>query len=168
MKILCTSFVFCLMIVFIGCSQISVQHDYDKNADFKSLETYNWLPIPKSIEINRLDIKRIKNAVNTQLEAKGLRMTSDDPDFLIATHINIQDRIDGINVGESYGYRYGGRLYIYEEGTLVLDFLEAQSKNVIWRGVGKGALERNPTPEKREKNINKAVEKILESFPPPL
>ena len=36
----------------------------------------------------------------------------------------------------------------------------------FWRGVAERTLDSNPTPEKTDKRINEAVEKILKGFPP--
>ena len=54
----------------------------------------------------------------------------------------------------------------YEEGTLILDFVDADAKELIWRGTATKALDSNPTPEKIEKNIGNVVAKILAKFPP--
>jgi len=42
-----------------------------------------------------------------------------------------------------------------------------KSKNLIWRGSAKAQTNTVKTPEKREKLITEAVQKILEKFPPP-
>ena len=49
-------------------------------------------------------------------------------------------------------------------GSLVLDFYDARTKQLIWRGVSSEALSNNP--EKNEKKLDKAVDKMLEHFPP--
>jgi hypothetical protein len=54
----------------------------------------------------------------------------------------------------------------YEEGTLVIDFVDAASRKLVWRGTGSGALESEPTPEETTRGIDRAVAKILEQFPP--
>ena len=179
MKTLCTFVVLCLMGLMSGCATTvyDVRYDYDTKADFAHLETYDWLPIPTSAEIDRITIERIKNAVNTQLEAKGLKMTSDDPDFLIASHVGKKEKVRIEDWGYGYGPHgrywggYGGPrgvdVYKYEEGSLILDFVEPKSKKLIWRGSAKAQINTDKTPEKREKLIAEAVQKILEKFPPP-
>jgi len=77
MKMLRLFFLLFLMVFIFSCSSVyDVQFDYDTKADFSNLKTYDWLPIPDKADIDSLTAQRIKNAVNTQLEAKGLKMTS--------------------------------------------------------------------------------------------
>ncbi len=167
----------CLMVFIISCSSVyDVQFDYDTKADFSNLKTYDWLPAPETADIDRLNLQRIKNAVNSQLGAKGLKMTSDNPDFSIATHLGTKDRVRVMNWGYGYapyGRYWGGSwgpggvdVYQYEEGSLILDFVDSKSKDLIWRGSGKAQVDSASTPESRDKLINEAVTKILENFPP--
>ena len=113
--------------------------------------------------------------MTNQLEAKGLRVSSTNPDLLIAVYIRTKERLIIISYGGSYLYPYYGHIAYwgtptirqYEEGTLLLDFVDAKSNQLIWRGSAKSDLDVVSTPERREKMINEAVRKILENFPPP-
>lgn len=160
-----------------GCSTLDIKFNYNPTTDFTRLQTFDWLPVPENAEIKKLDVDRIKNAVNSQLEAKGLRMSSQDPHFLIAMHVGKEEKIEVIEWGYSYGpvdsYWYKGAwkpgdisIYQYEEGTLVLDFVDPKTKEMIWRSVAKAEIRPGKTPEKQEQKINKAIQKILENFPP--
>ena len=60
----------------------------------------------------------------------------------------------------------GTSTYEYEEGSLILDFVDAKSKKLIWRGAAKAEVNRVNTPEKAEKLISEAVQEILKNFPP--
>jgi Domain of unknown function (DUF4136) len=51
-------------------------------------------------------------------------------------------------------------------GTLVVAMADPETKSVIWRGVASKDLDENASPEKRDKNLNKAVAKMLEKYPP--
>jgi len=161
----------CLGVLFASCSGLSVKSDYDPGVDFAGLKTYDWMPVPEQIGISDLDLARLKKAVDTQLQAKGHSVSSEKPDFLVAVHFGVEDKVRVSNTG--YGYHYGGfygssgvRTYQYEEGTLILDFVNPESKNLMWRGSATGELKNLKTPEKREQEINKVVEKILKKFPP--
>lgn len=168
-----------LLVAAVGCSTIyDVQYDYDKATDFVALETYDWLPVPDKADIDSLDVMRVQKAVNTQLQAKGLRQTSENPDFLIAEHLGREDKVSVRNWGYDYGpyggywgggYRGPGGVssFQYEEGSLILDFVDPQTKQLIWRGSAKAEVGDVRTVEKREALINEAVRKILQNFPPP-
>jgi hypothetical protein len=68
------------------------------------------------------------------------------------------------------GWRWGGfgetttTVENYRVGTLVLDFYDAHTKQLIWRGSAQEAL--SDKPEKNEKKLEKSVSKMLEHFPP--
>ena len=161
-------FLLCALLLAAGCSSVSVSNDFDSKVDFSSLHTYSWVEVPQStsenvqreLATNSLIEGRVKKAVNRQLAAKGLRETTQDPDFLIAFHTGVQDKTDIQSWGYGYGYwgmRGGGVSTInYQEGTLILDFIDPKTKNLIWRGVGKKVISEKTTPEKSEKGINEA------------
>ncbi len=166
-----------LICFIVNCASIyGVEHDYDKKVNFANLKTYDWMPIPEKANIDSLSEQRVKSAVNAELKGKGLMRTSDNPDFLIAEHLGKKDKIQVTDWGYDYGpYRgywdsypaHGGVVVSeYEEGSLILDFVDAKSKKMIWRGVAKAVVDHADTPEEREKLINEAVQEILKNFPP--
>jgi hypothetical protein len=135
------------------------------------------MQVPEKAGIDSLVVQRVKKAVNAELQAKGLMMTSDNPDFLIAQHLGTKDKVQVRNLGYDYGPRrgywggdWGGpggvSTYEYEEGSLILDFVDAKSKKMIWRGAANAEVQNIDTPEKREKLISEAVHEILKKFPP--
>jgi hypothetical protein len=38
---------------------------------------------------------------------------------------------------------------------------------LVWRGVASKALDPKASPEKRQKNLDKAVAKLMKNYPPP-
>ncbi len=160
----------CVVVLALSCSSISVSHDYDPQVNFTNLKTFSWLSFPKKAEVNQLVVRRIRDAVTGELEAKGLRLSS-NPDFLIAMHGATQEKLDITDWGyTSRRAAYWGHRDIsvqqYTEGTLILDFVDAKSKEMIWRGVASGAVDPGASPEQRTKRINEAVAKLLAKFPP--
>jgi len=66
-----------------------------------------------------------------------------------------------------YGLGYGrSRVIQYEEGTLILDFIDPELREVIWQGSAKSYVDDSMVTEKREQLIFNAVQKILKNFPP--
>ena len=75
--------------------------------------------------------------------------------------------------GMGMGYRWGGgwgttdvRVNEILVGTLVIDVADATKKEMVWRGMGVREVDVQAKAEKRDKNINNAVKKILKDFPP--
>jgi hypothetical protein len=175
MKRLCFLFVLFFAGFNVGCSPIyGVSYDYNQKFNLTHISTYDWMPIPEAANINSLDAVRIKQAVNAELKAKGLRLQAENPDFLIAPDIVTKEKLQITRWGYPYYYPYrmlnqswALDYYQYEEGTFILDFVDPISKNLIWRGAAKAALDYANTPEKREKLIKEAMHKILQNYPPP-
>jgi hypothetical protein len=178
MKTLQSLCILILIVAATGCSTVyDVQYDYDKKAVFTDLKTYDWMAAPQKTDIDSLTMSRIQKAVETELQAKGLSRSSSDPDFLIAEHIGREDKVSVRSWGYDYG-PYGGywggywgtggvSTFEYEEGTLILDFVDPQTNKLIWRGSAKAEIDTVRTVEERETLINESVQKILKNFPPP-
>ena len=107
--------------------------------------------------------------MDEKLAAKGYSVSESNPDFLIAYHGNVQSKVDVTNWGYRYPGWYGGvEVYQYDEGTLIVDFVDSTSKDLIYRGTLTAEMDRRSTDfERRQKRINEAVDKILKRFPPP-
>ena len=157
-----------------GCASIyGIKYDYDPQTDFSKYKTYDWMAVPVKANMNEFVVERVKNAVDAELGAKGLKRDSQHPDFLIAEHLMKKDTVE-IN---EWGYDYGPywdewrtdheiSSSSYEEGMLILDFVDAGTKKLLWRGSAKSDIQWVDTPQKSESLINKAVQKILQKYPP--
>jgi hypothetical protein len=177
MKITMTLVLMGILALTLSCSTIRASYDYDPEVDFSLKVTYDWLPMGKAAPDRELIVKRVKSEVTQQLAQKGVTRSEDNPDFLIAVHGGKQTKLSVEDWGYSYGrdrsggyrpYR-GGRVidvYQYEEGTLILDFVDSGSKELIWRGSATGIMAPHPTPSQRGRKVQEAVTKILENFPP--
>lgn len=172
-----------VIVVFLGmtagCAAMRVATDYDPSGNFVDLKTYGWLERPRlGVSDPRIDNTlleaRVRNAVDEVLAAKGYRKKeSGKRDFLVGYHAAIRTVMDLYSMNDYYGYRYGWgwrstdfHVYRYEVGSLVLDVVDGETKNLLWRGSAQAKVDRSATPEKREEHIRQAVGKILERFPP--
>jgi hypothetical protein len=164
-----------LSVVLAGCSS-SVKYGYDKDTNFNAYKTYSWSINTQSNQLDETTITNAKKEVNRQLAVKGLTEVSSDPDFHI--FINI-DRVLVWDTDNSYPdlrYRYqsyksrGALVWAtqYEKGLISLDFVSAESQNVIWQGSIKKVIDAVQVGYKGEEYISEAVSKILVNYPPPL
>lgn len=160
-----------------ACSGISVSHDYDPQVDFSGLRTYAWHVAPSGTPaVDSLTHQRIVRAIDDALASRGFRKVEDpNPDFKVHAMASVRERIDTqpvtVGVGYGWGHGYAGARTVmevtsYEEGTLIVDVISPGSKNLIWRGTARAAVDRDRTPEEREGRIREAAFKILEKFPP--
>jgi len=52
------------------------------------------------------------------------------------------------------------------QGGLGIDMYTPTNHKLVWRAVASKTLDRNAKPEKRQKNLNKAVTKMMNNYPP--
>ena len=158
-------------LLLFACSSVSTNYDYDLSYDFSKLRSYRWADIPSKADADPLVIQRVGAAVEAQLKAKGYAMAEGEPDFLVAAHVGHRSRIQVNDFGYGYGPHrawYGGGVdvYQYEEGTLVVDIADARKHELVWRGTATAVIDPGATPEERTEQVNEAVAKMFEQFPP--
>lgn len=169
------------VLFLMSCSPLTVRFDYDQKRDFSRFTSFDFYSIPKEIgaDSSPLVINRIKASVTRELESKGYSRSGTAPDLLVAIHTESRDRFNITHWGyhyapyddylRGYGYWSGGGIDVhqYEEGTLILDFVQADEDEMIWRGAASRALPPRSTPEDLDRLVDLAVTGILENFPPP-
>ena len=174
-----------LLLLFISsCSSVQVSSDYDKGTNFSEYKTYAYFKegIDK-VKLNDLDKKRILNAIDQELAAKGFIKTDENPQLLVNIFTKSQQEVNITNNNNypyfyaPYGY-YGWGYSPYwggsntttvstsVEGKLYIDMIDVQKKVLIWQGVGTGYIDNARTPEKKEQKIQEFVQSILANFPP--
>ena len=174
MKILKLLFLLCL-VMLTSCSSVRVVSDYDTKVDFTSYKTFAFYK--KGIDkasVSDLDKKRIMRAVEAELLAKGFSKSA-NPDILVSifTKSREQVNVSDNNIGIGWGYNpwFYGRTNIninqYTEGTLFIDFIDKNTNELIWQGIGSGAMKMSNI-EKKEERINEFVYEIISTYPPGL
>jgi hypothetical protein len=162
-----------------------VRYNFDSKADFSKFKTYKWVEIKGADHVNQLVEKQIRDAVDAELANKGLQKTdSDAADLYIAyqTAIGSEKQFTSYNTGWGYGPGWGGGWYGYGGGMsssmttgstttiyvgqLAIDMYESAKKDVVWRGTVSKTLDPKAKPEKQQKNLTKAVAKLLKNYPP--
>jgi hypothetical protein len=167
-----------VLIAVNGCAPLTVNYDYDTTADFTAMKTFVWMPSAGNAASDDLLVKKIRNEVNVQLQAKGRTEVPENPDFLIAMQLSGKTTYGGSTaVGASIGIPVGkaGRISVgggkskpreKTEGTLVLDFVDAKTQAIFWRATATAAVEPKVSPEEQRARINKVVAEMLVHFPP--
>ena len=169
----------------VGVVAQDVRYDFDKDQDFSKYKTYKWVPIKGADQPDDLTAKQITGAIDEVLAKKGLTKTdSDTADLYIGyqTAIGSEKQYTSYNTGWGYGPGWGGGWYGYGGGMstttygststvyvgqLDLSMYDSAQKELVWRGVATKTLDPNAKPDKKQKNINKAAEKLLKNYPPP-
>jgi hypothetical protein len=155
-----------------------VSYNFAAGTDFTKFRTYKWVSIKDSTQLDQITAGQLTAAIDAALAMKGLTKTaSDDANLYVGyqTAVGSEKQINSYSTDWGYGagWRYGGgssissattsTIYI---GQLNLDMYDSASKSLVWRGAASKALDPKAKPDKRVKNINKAVEKLLKNYPP--
>lgn len=166
--------IFILSYLMFSCSnELRVYTDFDKEVSLQKLTNYDWLAVSQiesknnPLFFNELTDKRIKTAVEAQLTAKGY-VHSVNAEMIVHYHIIVVNKT--AVRPEPFGYNYGRywqkndlETYRYEEGTLIIDFMDSRNCNLLWRGWAVSVLDDEKMID--EQLINNAVTEIFKKFP---
>jgi hypothetical protein len=163
-----------------------VKYDFDRDKDFSKYKTYKWVPIKGADLPDELTANQITAALDAEFAKKGLTKTeADTADLYIGyqTAIGTEKEFTSYNTGWGYGGGWGGGWYgrggmattttygststVYI-GTLDLSIYDSAQKQLVWRGSASKTLDPKAKPDKKSKNITKAVAKLLKNYPPPI
>lgn len=166
-----------LVMTLTSCTTVKVVSDYDTEANFKEYKTFAFYK--KGIDkasVSDLDKKRIMRAIEAELVSKGLTK-SDNPDMLVSIFTKSRERVNvrnnnfGWGIGWGWGYNpwFNGRNNInvnqYTEGTLFIDFIDKKNNELVWQGIGSGAMKMKNV-DKKEERIKEFVNEIISKYPP--
>lgn len=163
-----------------GCQGSRVVTDYDQSVDFSQYQQYSWLDERSgaSEQFDPLLAKRVRDAVASELQARGLGESATEADFLVRFFVASsaavsEPRMRGgvglgsfgsnVGMGVSLGFPLGGTR-VTQEAEVVIDFLDPQSRELTWRGREQVTL--NNDAEATTQRIRTAVAAIIAQFPP--
>jgi hypothetical protein len=169
--------------IFGGCSthRVVVQtNHYAENAP-QSLVTYNWFKSAEGDDIlgnNQFIYHSIQKAIDRELDKKGYKTPATAPDVQIGMLIvTSRDGLD-VTMDRYFGDDLRGERseaasdalaklprQSLEEGTIVLDAVNARTHKLVWRGTGQTNVNRENSPEERAEKIAFIVNSLLERFP---
>lgn len=169
-----TMLVLMFTLVLTSCSSVKVATDYDREINFDQYETFAFFkPGIDKADISDLDKKRILRAIENTLQKKGLTKSA-NPDLLVSIFTETEKNVNIYDNDYAYGYGWGWhpwywgadheRISTTTEGTLYIDLIDAEAKELVWQGMGTAALAEDV--ERKQERINEIVSEILEKYPP--
>jgi len=171
-----------LLLIVTASSAQDVRYNFDKSTDFARFKTYKWVQLKDAAKLDDLLDKQIKQAFDAELSKKGLTKTDTDPADLYVGYqagVGTEKQFTSYNSGWGYGPGwYGGGWYggsggmttgqtstIYV-GQLAIDMYDSTNHDLVWRGLASKTIDPKAKPEKQQKNLAKAVAKLLKNYPP--
>lgn len=177
-----------LLVALTACSSLpTADSDWNQNFDFSKVQTYSFIDRSKLRDMtpltNDITRNRIENAVDKSMKLKQFAFEADKAkaDVLVSYHVTTKDKQDiqtynvGVNScwncwgrgpGMGMGYGTDVRVKNYTEGTLIIDMIDTQSNESVWRGTLSAKISTLKTQQERIDAINYAVTTILAQFPP--
>jgi len=160
-----------------------VRYNFANGEDFSKYKTYKWVPIKDAQQLNDLADGQLKSAVDAELAKKGLtKSENDNADLYIGYQVALsqEKQFTSFDSGWGYGPGWGGGWYgaggggmstttssTINIGQLGLDMYDPAAKKLVWRGTASKTIDPKAKPEKRQKNLQKGVAKLLKNYPPP-
>lgn len=155
--------------------------DYDRSADFSVYRTFGF---PQETGTDRggystLVTSYFKDSVRTAMEARGYKYTEERPDLLVNFFMNTTERTEVHSTRRNngfgyYGYRYGlytawplyeeDRTVTYKVGTINIDIVDAEKKQLIWEGIAEGRVTKEAL-ENPQVTINGVVTELMRQYP---
>lgn len=158
-----------------------VRYNFAAGQDFSSYKTFKWVQIDGADQLNQLADQQLKAAVETELVKKGLAKATDDTaDLFLAYQVGVNQEKQFNTYNSDWGYGPGWRGGWYgggggfstttsdtiQIGQVDLDMYDSAQKKLVWRGTVSKTLDPKAKPEKRQKNLTKAMAKLLKNYPP--
>jgi hypothetical protein len=161
------------VILIAGGSALAqdVSYNFAPGTDFSKFKTYKWVVIQGAQTADQILDQQIKQSIDSQLAAKGfIKTDADSADLYVGYQVSITQERQWSAYSSGY-YRLGGGMTTatsttLQIGTLDFDVYDQAGKALIWRGAATKTLNPPKDPEKKQKNLDKAVAKLLQNFPP--
>lgn len=138
--------------------------------NFSKYHTYKWVEIPGGAHPNQIMDAEIKQAVDGQLSQKSLTKTDDEKaDLYVGYQVAVdqQKQWNAFGMGRGFGGGMGTATSSnIDIGTLVLDMYDPSTKQLVWTGRATKTLDPSSNQEKNQKNLDKAMAKLLKHYPP--
>ncbi|HWL69949.1 MAG TPA: DUF4136 domain-containing protein [Geminicoccus sp.] len=175
-----------LVLVLAGCATSpTIRSDYDTSADFAAYHSFGFAEKlgTDSTGYASLLTQRLKEAVSREMAARGYEYTGEKPDLLVNFQARLEDKVRvypapaawgpwprgyyGYRGGfydPWFGYAGGSEVVNYTEGTLNIDLIDRERRQMVWEGVAVGEVDADEGVPSQAK-IDAAVKDIFAKYP---
>jgi hypothetical protein len=158
-----------------GCATLNVSSHVARGADLSRYVTFAWGPadaLPTGdprLDNNPFFRDFLQGAVERELRARRFVYATDRPaDLLLHYHANVNRRIEVNEIDRRYGYcgpDCPPNVIEYDQGTLVVDIVDARTNTLVWRGWAQESMEGVIDDQARlERHVDRAVKKMMARF----
>jgi uncharacterized protein DUF4136 len=176
-----------LIPLLAACASVDVRTAKSPDANLGALHTFNVMRAPEAAPatadpandpmlVNSVTSRALRTDVYKAVESRGYT-ASENPDFLVAYYASAKKKLDVTDwdygypfypgwwgsYGPGWGAEWDPTVTQYTQGTVVIDVLNPQTKELLWRG--QGVAEVSDDEPKYEQDLWKTVTAILDKFP---
>ena len=151
----------------LGWAQ-KVDMEFDETVNFANFKTFRImdgnLNAKAKMLNNDLSRKKIENEIRLRLTAKHLiEVTTGRPDLAVRYNLGAAQRTETDVFRGRRGRIRGATKSQTTEGTLTIDLLDGNSRELLWRAV---AIEEERDPVKIQGRLDEMVKKAFDKYPP--
>jgi hypothetical protein len=162
-----------------GCATRIVSSHVELGTDFAQYRTYDWGPadaVPTGdarLDNNGIFRDYFQGAIEKQLAARRLVLTTNEPDLLIHTHTNVTHQFDVQAIQHEYsqnprcqGNGCSPTSAEYELSTLMIDVVDARTNKLVWRAWSRDDMSSEIDDQQRlQRAVTDAVVEMMKLFP---
>ncbi|MEX0606232.1 MAG: DUF4136 domain-containing protein [Marinobacter sp.] len=165
-----------LMIIMLSGCASNVVTDYNSATVFGNYSSWAFADNKDDSGFVSLDGARVQSAVERELNRENMtRMANEEADLLVSYRVEKVDRLD--TTGLSYGLGLGRGAFGFgfatappvreiQEGKLVVELVDSETSQVVWRGASRRYLNEDQSPEYRRELIDEVVADMFAKYPP--
>lgn len=157
-------------------ADIKIEVRYLENADFETFDSYKFVTDMGNmnenswVAMNAVPSAMIEDALEYEMDASGMSNSlASDSDIIINYHLFSNEwepsaymvSDNAIFLYMSQNKNEDSRL---EEGTLVMNVMDAKSGQIVWEGYAMGVVDDNGDLRKKRSQIRMAVSELTERF----
>lgn len=156
-----------------ACAPVHVKTYVPNGANVTVYRTYIWAADDQLItgdprlDDNRFFLEPLRAEVEKRLSLKGFtKVVGDTPDLVLHYHATVAQEVAAPGRDVVDGHYSNGAARVYETCELLLDFVDAKTEELVWRGWAEAPIGGFVDDQDRmEQQIDETVGRILKQLP---
>lgn len=161
-------------------SGVKISSNYEEDVDFSKYSTFKVLPVEyettERLQYSEDNKKIIKDAIINELKTMNYTQDDSNPDVLMYATVTIKKEAQMRERTFQDGPAYSGqRRYswsasdsilvgYYDEGSLVINMIDASKNKLVWHATARKALKNQPEDDREEK-LRQVVSDMYAEYP---
>lgn len=161
-----------VMATAAACAPLTVTSTIERGAELSRYRTYGWdqvdtaVPGDPRLDDNPFFHEYMRASIDRQLVSRGYEPIIMDPDMRVHYHASAVQKVHVSGSEPPAPFCRDCSVQVYDEGTLVIDLVDARTGLLVWRGAARGDFAAVVDSQTRmEQTIERVVERIVGRLP---